>query len=170
MFAQSFQVYPMGFQTPLSEGVKSPTEPDAEIVRLWNDYRTGRALLMSHSFRRDVIRAVQRLYGYFPEWLDAQDKNTKISQSAYEMIEDTVCLINTGRRPIELSVRLSIIATEQQMNMYQNPCAVERTSKLRDSLQVPTNEVIFRWITGSTDGFFDMLCTTHAIFGLTPRG
>ena len=169
MFNRSYQTFPMGFQSPLSEGVKSQTEPDVEIVRLFNEYKTGTRSINSFDFRKEVIVAVKRLFGYLPEWLDSQDTNTKISQSAYDMLVDTIEMINTGRRDVPLAVRLSIIGTEQSTNTYLNPEAVGRTTKLRELLKIEPDEVIFRWITCDSDGFYDMLCTAHAIFGLTPR-
>lgn len=169
MFNTVYQVYPMGFRSPLSEGVKSQTDVDFEIVQLYKEFKTGKRHVDSFEFRKKVIQATRRLLGFFPEWLDAQDKNTKISESAYELLVDTIEFINTGNRPIALEVRMGIMATEQLMNTYENAAAAGRTTKLRDLLLIKPDEVIFTWI-NHRDGFFDMLCTIHSIFGLNPRG
>jgi hypothetical protein len=170
MFSGSYQVSPLGFRSPIGNGEKGVTEPDVQIVNLYQQYRTGRRSLLSFEYRDEIISCVRRLFGYLPEWLDAQDKNTRISEQSYELLKDTIAFLNTGVRPVALFSRLSIIGTEISMNTYQNPSASGRTTRLLDELKVDPVSFIHRWITVSPDGLYDMLCTTHFLFGLNPNG
>ena len=170
MFTGTYQVSPLGFRSPIGNGEKTATEPDAQIVNLYKQFKSGQRSLLSFEYRDEVISCVRRLFGYFPEWLDAQDRNTRISEQSYELLRDTIEYLNTGVRPVALFSRLGIMGTEISMNSYQNASAAGRTTRLLDELKVNPNEFIHRWVTVDSDGFYDMLCTAYILFGLNPDG
>jgi len=160
----AYQYYPLGFRSPIRNGFRTETIPDPAWVTLYNDYKNGRISGDSMEFRLKVIAIARRLFGNFNEWLDAQDQNPKISEQAYELVKDTIQFLNMGRRPVDVSCRVGIIADQLANNRYSNPKAVERRTKLRDLLQIERSDVLFKWVQPQ-GGFSDLVQTLNVFFG-----
>lgn len=160
----AYQYYPLGFRSPIRDSFRTETIPDPAWTQLYADYKNGKVNGESIEFRMQVIAIARRLFGNFNEWLDAQDQNPKISEQAYELVVDTIRFLNVGRRPVDISCRIGIIADQIVNNRYSNPKAVERRTKLRDLLQVDRSEVLFRWVQ-PRGGFGDLVQTLNVFFG-----
>ena len=160
----AYQYYPLGFRSPIRDGFRTETIPDPAWATLYAEFQSGTVNAESMEFRMRVIAMARRLFGNFNEWLDAQDQNPKISDQAYQLVQDTVTYLNLGRRPVDISCRSGIIADQIRNNRYSNPKAVERRTRLRDQLQVDRSDVLFRWVQ-PRDGFGDLVQSLNVFFG-----
>lgn len=169
MLAKAHQYYPTGFRTPLPEDrSKGDIIPDSEIVALYRALCTDRSLYDSFEYKDRVISCVKRLFGNFGEWLDAQDTNARISDQGYQLIKDTLEYINTGNRSVMIISRAAIIEQQYRDGVYEDNNVAGRKTRLRDSLRGLPSEVFFDWLQ-HRDGFEDMLCTCHFMFGTELR-
>lgn len=164
----TYQLYPTGFRSPIFSGSRTDPVVDREIAELFEIFTTGISPLPMVELRHRVIQATKRLFGNFSSWLDAQDQNTDISETAYDLIVNTIQYINTGRRNIALETHKAIIEQELRHQQYRNPRAEKRNAHLRDLLKVPHDEFIYHWLQHPT-GFSDMLCTVYYLFGSKPE-
>ncbi|UQT03505.1 hypothetical protein KODAMA_00380 [Serratia phage vB_SmaM-Kodama] len=165
MKLQSFQYTPMGFRSPLYGEQKTEPVPDQLIMESWQQMLTDRGeATNAWAFRRKVInRALDRLR-YFPDWLAAQDNNTKLSKQMRAFLEDTVTYINTGKRPMSLTVRIACLATERSMDNIPTFIPSRHTPSLRKMLTVKAEDYMWHWLKHD-GGFNDMVCTLNVLFG-----
>lgn len=163
-----YQKYPTGFRTELGLGTKSETQPDAELVRFMERLAKNEINVLSWKVRNEFFQIAKRLYGGFGQWIDAQQENPNISQTAYDMIADTLDFISGKARTISVQTRFAIMNTESANGAYNRSVEGRRSTPLRDHMRFPSNEFMYRWV-NQPDGFSDMLCTTNLIFGKTLR-
>lgn len=160
----SYQIYPTGFRRPLGLDVKTETKVDTQLLEFNRKLAIHEYRIDAWPVRDELFRMVRRLFGNFGDWLMAQDKNTAISQTAYDLIGEVIDFIETGRRPVDLNSRIAIINMESADNIYGNVVADRRTTTLLSRLKFPPEEYLFRWV-NQPDGVIDMLCTVNFIFG-----
>lgn len=164
MKPNGYQSYPSGYRSPVWGTRLMTIAPDPQIVSLMSKYQ---AYLLGEDvweFKATLIAETRRLFGDFSEWLEAQDDNVYISQTAYDLIVDTINFIKTGKRVISLSAYRGIIAMERKHGTYHSDNAERRVSSLKELLTFPTHDYIHMWLM-HPNGMEDMLCTVHFIFG-----
>lgn len=163
-----WQYYPTGFRSPLLLEDKKETAPDADLVEFMRKSKAHLHSISSWSTRRDFYEIAKRLYGDFGAWLDAQDSNPDISQTAYDMIYETLRYIETGRRPISLATRMAIINVEAENGVTSRTPTSAKMPSLRSTLKFNPSRYMYLWA-NQEDGFSDMLCVTNFIFGSQTR-
>lgn len=163
-----FISYPSGFRSPIGLANKGPIQPDPELVKFLDDLRAHRCHQESWATRDRFYTIARRLFGDFGAWLDLQEINPEISQTAYDMIADTIDFINKGRRSVMSTSRMAVIKTEVQMKTYYRNIATRRTTTLRARANFRLDDYIFYWA-NQPDGFADMLCIVSFIFGTDLR-
>lgn len=165
MKLQSFQYTPMGFRSPLYGEQKTEPSPDTLIIESWMLMLTDRGeATNSWDFRRKVInRALDRLR-YLPDWLAAQDGNSKLTKQMRAFLEDTVKFINTGKRPMSLTARLACLATERSMDTVPTFVQTRHTPSLKKMLAIKPEDYMWHWLKHD-GGFNDMVCTLNVLFG-----
>lgn len=169
MQINAYQYYPTGYRRPLDESQsKGDILPDAELVSLWQALCKDRSLFDSFEYKDRVIQCVKRLFGDFAEWLDAQDKNVKITDHGYQFIIDTIGYIDTGHRDVMIITRSNIIAQQYYAGVYEDKAVAARKTRLRDLLRTRPSEFVYQWLQ-HRDGFEDMLCTSVFLFGTELR-
>lgn len=165
MGISAYQYYPSGARRILGEDEKKgDIEVDFEITELNHKLNLMRREYHSFEFRDSVIECVKRLFGDFGDWLDAQEDNAKLSEHAYEFIKETIEFINTGKRPVLIITRASILRQEMKGGFQDDVKVATRKTRLRDMLHVDPKNFVFAW-SQHRGGFEDMLCTSVFLFG-----
>lgn len=159
-----WQNYPSGFRAPLWLAEKRETTADPELLAFMEKSKRHRHVITDWTTREQFYTIAKRLFGNFAEWLDAQEQNPDISETAYDMIRDTLHFIETGVRPLPVAVRISIITTEVTNGVYHNALVKRRTTTLRSSACIDLSRYMYLWV-NQPGGFDDMLCTVNFIFG-----
>lgn len=169
MLNRSFQYYPTGYRTPLTnDQVKGDIVPDAELAAMWRALSRDRSIFDSFEFKDQLLTRVKTLFGDFADWLDAQDANPKLTDHAYELIKDTIGYINTGKRSIMVISRVALVTQQYEDGIFEDPKVALRKTRLRELLLVKPSEVFYHWLK-HRDGFEDMLCTSNFLFGTELR-
>lgn len=160
----AYQVYPLGFRTPLKgEQVRTETTVDPQWVELRKRVHSNQVNVMCMTYRLAVIRRARELLGDFGEFLTAQDQNPKISKHGYGLLKDTLQFITTGRRSVSLATWETLLREEWRSGAYADLGAAKRTETLVSSLPRPDRYMV-DWLKHE-NGFNDMLCTVNLLFG-----
>jgi hypothetical protein len=160
----SYQVSPCGFQSPLYDGIKSGIEADALVVEAYHKVRLSiSSECNTWQFRRKIINRALDLFGYLRDWLEANEKNPRMTIHMRALLEDTLQYISTGRRPMALTSRWECIRYERSDGASKFRPG-RHTPKLISLLHVPVEDYMWHWLK-HPDGFTDMVCTLNIIFG-----
>lgn len=159
-----YQSYPTGYRSPVWGTRLMTIAPDVQIARLMKSYRSRLLDIDAWEFKATLVAETRRLFGNIKDWVEAQDQNVYISQTAYDLIAETINFIKTGKRCVSLRAHMGIIDMEREMGTFSNDNAERRITSLGDLLTFPVDDYIFMWIQ-HPNGLDDMLCTVHYIFG-----
>jgi hypothetical protein len=161
----SYQLYPSGYQSPLYDTVRTGSNPDELVVKAYKELRVS---MSSHvntwEYRRKIINRGLDLFGYLRDWLEAQEKNERVTKHMRAFIEDTLTFITTGRRPMALESRWECILQEKRSTGEKRTSNQHKT-KLSQALSVPYEDYMWHWLS-HPNGFTDMVCTLNVIFGM----
>lgn len=165
MRVQSYQYSPLGYRSPLYGEVKETPEADAIIVECWQKMITelnGNA--GTWEFYRKAINRSLDLLGYLPDWLEAQEGNSRLTPHMRALVEDTLSFINTGKRRIAVTSRAQCILFEKSSEVIPSYRAGRNAPKLKSMLNVRGEDYMFHWL-NHPGGFNDMLATMNVLFG-----
>jgi hypothetical protein len=163
----NYQYYPLGFRTPLApEQARHDTDVDHAWVALYETIRNGRNNIASMSFRIAVLKHAKRLLGTdFRTFLDAQDRNPKLTRSGFVLLEETCRFIQTGHRQLNLSSNQLLLAEEFRAQRFESPEGPQRTTKLSEKFNVSA-PYLYQWV-NQPNGMADLICTLNVLFGST---
>lgn len=165
MNIQSYQFSPVGFRSPLYEGGKTEPEPDDLITTAWEKLTTDpKGEANSWEFRRKVINRAMDLFRFFPEWLQAQEENPKLTPHMRAFLEDTLSFINTGRRRMAIVSRAYCLQAELELPNKPKYRRGRSTPKLKMMLNIDGKDYMYHWLKHD-NGFEDLLATVNVIFG-----
>lgn len=165
MQIHSYQYTPMGYRSPLYEGSKGEPEADDLITRAWAVALTDtHGEYASWEFKRKVINRAMDLFRYFPDWLNAQDDNPKLTPHMRAFLEDTLSFINSGRRRMAVTTRALCMITEQEMSSKPVYRPGRNAPKLKSMLSGDGKDYMYKWLKHD-NGFNDLLATVNVIFG-----
>lgn len=165
MRVQSYQYTPLGFRSPIYGDMKEVPAADEKIVEAWQSEIAGaHSQSVSWAEQRKVINRALDLLGHFPEFLDAQDKNSRLTPHMRAFLEDTLDFINTGRRKVAIISRAQCIFFEKEKQDVPRYVPGRSTPKLRKMLNVRGEDFMYHWL-NHKDGFNDMLATMNVLFG-----
>lgn len=160
----SYQLFPSGFQSPIFTGIKTGVEADPIVVKAFHEVRLALSSNVNKwEFRRKIINHALDRFGYLRDWLEAQEKNDRLTRNMRLLLEDTLTYINTGRRTMNLSSRWECIRIEKKDGTGKFTPG-RHTPKLISLLSVPVEDYMWHWLS-HPDGFIDMVCTLNIIFG-----
>jgi len=165
MRVQSYQYAPLGFRSPLYGEVKETPEADPFITAAWQK------MIAPHGnnagtweFYRKVINRALDLFGFFPDWLEAQEGNSRLSPHMRAFVEDTLSFINTGKRRMAVISRAQCIFFEREGEKIPSYHGTRNVPKLKTMLNVRGEDYMFHWL-NHPGGFNDMLATINVLFG-----
>jgi hypothetical protein len=165
MNVQSYQYSPAGYRSPLYEGSKGEPEPDDLITQYWAVALTNpKGEANCWEFRRKLINRSLDLFRHFPDWLNAQEDNPKMTPHMRAFLEDTLSFINTGRRRMAIFPRAHCIVAEQEIFPKPKYRQSRSAPKLKAMLNVDGKDYMYHWLKHD-NGFDDLLATVNVIFG-----
>ncbi|CAM8750689.1 virion structural protein [Klebsiella phage vB_KpM_FBKp24] len=165
MNIQSYQYTPVGFRSPLYEGSKAEAVADDLITRYWQIATTDpKGEANTWEFRRKLINRAMDLFRFFPEWLQAQEDNPKLTPHMRAFLEDTLSFINTGRRRMGIVPRAYCLQTERELATTPKYRSGRSAPKLKMMLNVDGKDYMYHWLKHD-NGFEDLLATVNVIFG-----
>lgn len=165
--------YPRGYIRPVISGglgnskelVIEEAQSDAVFQNLYTLYMSRSVNPDSWEYQARVIQRCSQLYGRFYNWLVLQvTANDCIYDLNFEFLKDTLRFIRTGQRHMSIQTWLELLLEypEEQHGVASN-MRLEDLS-LGDSREF--DNFIGQWCC-KKDGFFDMLCTTYVLFGVS---
>lgn len=168
--------YPRGFTTivnPTAIVKPQSTDGDVNLIpcdpvleQLYKIYMSNNNFNPSWDFCSQVITRCSNLFGDFRRWLILQTMvNDNIYDINLEFLKDTVNFIRTGTR------LMPIINWVDLMLEYPDPVPGCANRHRLDQLAIGDNEFnhyIGLWCSWE-GGFHDMLCTAHALFGVSKK-
>ena len=161
----SYQLYPSGYQSPLYDTVRTGSVADDVVLRAYKELRVNMSSRVNTwGFRKEIIDRAAYLFGYFRDWLEAQEKHERCTKHMRAFLEDTLTFISTGRRPMALESRWECLLQEKRSGMDKRTGQSNKVP-LVQSLSVPYEDYMWHWLS-HPNGFTDMVCTLNVIFGL----
>lgn len=164
--------FPRGYIRAIqSEGVTNDlkniesVDCDQQLANLYKLYMGRNVNPESWEFRALVVERCAQLFGNFTNWLWIQlTANDCIYDYNLEFLYDTVTYIRTGRRAMSVATWLEMVLERpEEQHGASNKSRAERF-KLSSTAEF--NDVISQWCS-HPDGFSDMLCTAHLLFGVS---
>lgn len=139
---------------------------DPSLEQLFKIYMSNNNLSSKWDFRSQVIARCSFLFGDLRRWLVLQTvTNDNIYDINLEFIKDTVKFIRTGKR------LMPVMNWVDLMMEYPDPVPGCASRHRIDELQIGDNEFdnyVGLWCSWD-GGFHDMLCTAHALFGISKK-
>lgn len=139
---------------------------DPVLEQLYKIYMSNNNFNPSWDFCSQVITRCSILFGDFRRWLVIQTVvNDNIYDINLEFLKDTVNYIRTGTR------LMTVGNWKDLMLEYPDPVPGCATRHRFDELSIDDNEFdnyIGLWCSW-VGGFHDMLCTAHALFGISKK-
>lgn len=163
-----FNVYPRGYmwEVPNTEDVRGRIVPQAchpEVKALLNLWQAPGITPNAWHFRAAAIACAARVFGDFEKWLMLQlTVNDRVYDLNLRFLEDTIQYIRTGRRATSVENWLMLVLDNQEPQD-----GVACLARARASVPFKAGEFdnfIADWCQWP-DGFDDMVCTMHVLFG-----
>lgn len=164
--------YPRGYMRFIhSEGVTNDlksvdkVECDQQLANLYKLYVGRNVNPDSWEFRALVIERCAQLFGNFTQWLWTQlTANDSIYDYNLDFLLDTVTYIRTGRRAMSIFTWLELLL--EQPEEQHGTASKARAERFKLANASEFSDVISQWC-AHPDGFNDMLCTAHVLFGVS---
>lgn len=163
-----FNAYPRGYmwEVPNTEDVhgrvvEKPYHPEVNaLINLW---RAPGISPNAWHLRGAAIACAARVFGDFNKWLMLQlNVNDRVFDLNLRFLEDTVQYIRTGHRSTSVENWLMLL-----MDNHGPQEGIASVARGRSSISVSPGEFknfIADWCQWP-DGFDDMVCTMHVLFG-----
>jgi len=155
----------LGDRNATPEFIDVQANPDVEMLYKFYIQRT--VDISGWKFQREVIRTCVNLFGNFHQWLALQAVyNDAVYDLNFEFLKDTLLFIREGQRDMSTFTWYDIM-----LDFPQQRSGVAGPRRMDDfNLSDPKEfeNVIGKWCS-HTNGFEDMLCTAHALYGVSKK-
>lgn len=170
-----FLKYPRGFIRQVGSSAVSnekqkiidSVEGDAIFENYYQLYMSRSVNPDSWDYQSLIIQRCSQLYGRFANWLYQNiTANDCIYDLNIEFLKDTLRFIRTGKRQMSVQTWLELLLEYPEEQHGAASGARVEGFDLGDSREF--DNFIGQWCS-KPDGFADMLCTTHVLFGVSKK-
>lgn len=164
--------YPRGYIRTISvDGIGNSTNSvetlpsDPLLANLYKLYTSRSVNADSWEFRALVIQRCSQLFGRFYHWLWTQlSANDCIYDFNLDFLYDTVNYIRTGKRIVSLQTWFDMLLEHPEEQ--HGVASANRATRFNLNDSKEFDDFISLWC-AHPDGFNDMLCTAHVLFGVS---
>lgn len=149
----------------ISKDDVSKLPSDGTVQDLYKIYIERSVNTEGWEYRKRVIEIATRLFGDFHQWLyDQAVYNDSVYGLNFEFIKDTLQFIRTGHR------QMSVFQWNELVLENPDPKQGEASTKRVDEYGISDpkefENYLSEWL-AKENGFEDMLCTVHVLYGVS---